>query len=76
MFKSFCAPIALAIAVAVSLPSAAFAEGKSGRPTPASPKRIYNTAQKPTTPPNQPANETMMFTPPPLDPDYHGSNGG
>ena len=76
MLKSFRAPIALAIAVAFSLPSAVFAQGKSGPQTQASHKRIYNAVQRPTGLPNPPANDTKMFTPPPFDPDYHGSNGG
>jgi hypothetical protein len=66
---------AMATAAAISLPLMSVAQAH-GQEKPASHKAIYNAVQNASTNGGQSVGETQLLTPPPLDPDYHGSNGG
>ena len=65
----------MAIAAAISLPLMSVAQAHDQK-KPASHRAIYNMVQNPSTSSGRFVVETKLFTPPPLDPDYHGSNGG
>ncbi len=65
---------AMATAAAILLPLMSDAQAH-GQEKPASHKAIY-TVQNPSTNSGRFIGETKLFTPAPLDPDYHGSNGG
>ncbi len=66
---------AMATAAAISLPLMSVAQAHDQK-KPASYRAIYNMVQNPSTNSGHSVVETKLFTPPPLDPDYHGSNGG
>jgi hypothetical protein len=66
---------AMAIAAAILLPLMSVAKAH-GQEKSASHNAIYNTVQNPSTNSGRSVGETKLFTPAPLDPDYHGSNGG
>jgi len=67
---------AVAIAAATSLAMTAAVLAKGGHDKPPSQRPIHNVVQDPTTTGSRAGDETKMFIPPPLDPNYHGSNGG
>jgi hypothetical protein len=67
---------AIAIAVAISQPLISTAQAKCEDGTRKTRRAIYNVVQHPPAMNTSVDQETRMFTPPPLDPNYHGSNGG
>ena len=75
MFKIERSLTVIAIA-AISLPLMSAAEAKCRHEKPPGQTAIYSPFQFPATSNNQIDEETKMFIPPALDPNYHGSNGG
>jgi hypothetical protein len=60
----------------ISQPLISTAQAKCEDGTRKTRRAIYNVVQHPPAMNTSVDQETRMFTPPPLDPNYHGSNGG